>query len=148
MTNPIPKRCFKCDQIKPITEFYKHPQMGDGHLGKCKECTKRDASEHREKNHAKVCAYDRSRFKDPVRKAKVRMYSKRSRDRDNRKAIARLRVARAVKSGKIRRPETCSLCGCAGRIEAHHHDYDKPLEVSWLCFKCHRTHGHGQRVEV
>ena len=38
------KICFKCSQIKPLTDYYKHPQMGDGHLGKCKECTKKDVS--------------------------------------------------------------------------------------------------------
>lgn len=32
---------------KPLTEFYKHPQMGDGHLGKCKKCTRKDSDERR-----------------------------------------------------------------------------------------------------
>jgi len=27
--------------------------------------------------------------------------------------------------------------GKAGRIEAHHHDYDYPLEVIWCCPVCH-----------
>ena len=39
------KQCFKCEEIKDVTEFYKHKAMGDGYLGKCKACTKKDVRE-------------------------------------------------------------------------------------------------------
>jgi hypothetical protein len=36
------KKCFKCGITKELNDFYKHKMMSDGHLGKCKSCTKKD----------------------------------------------------------------------------------------------------------
>jgi len=46
-------------------------------------------------------------------------------------------VKEAVKNGDLIKPEICSNCPSKKQIEAHHTDYNKPLEVTWLCKKCH-----------
>jgi len=50
----------------------------------------------------------------------------------------------ALEKGQLKRKRKCEICdedgnfadGRAG-VHAHHPDYNKPLEVIWLCYKCH-----------
>lgn len=42
-----------------------------------------------------------------------------------------------VAARKLPRPASCSDCGAVGKVHGHHEDYDKPLDVVWLCPKCH-----------
>jgi len=51
------------------------------------------------------------------------------------KAAARRSVRRSVLSGAIQKMP-CKICGNP-KAEAHHEDYDKPLDVIWLCKKHH-----------
>jgi hypothetical protein len=140
------KTCFKCNRTQPMSEFYAHKQMADGTLGKCKTCTKIDVKARYYSRPDLISAYERRRFKDPERKKKVAQYQRNSRAADPQKAKARSAVSNAVRDGRIVRPSKCSHCGVACRAQAHHHDYSKPFEVTWYCFKCHREIGHGQRV--
>ena len=47
-------------------------------------------------------------------------------------------VAYRVKIGELKRLP-CEVCGNK-KSEAHHDDYEKPLEVRWLCRKHHAEH--------
>jgi hypothetical protein len=93
----------------------------------------------------KVAEYERKRSKEPHRKAQMREYLKRKRVRYPEKTRAYNMVTRAIRNGELVRGP-CERCGTTAKVQAHHHDYFKPLDVQWLCFKCHREHGHGQVV--
>ena len=119
----ITKRCFKCGQIKPLSEFYRHPDMKDGHLNKCKSCTKKDVSEYRNDN--------------PENELQTRL---KACEKKPTHYNAYKAVDAALKCGVLVKPAVCSGCGCLDsehRIEAHHYDYSKPLDVIWLCAPCH-----------
>lgn len=53
------------------------------------------------------------------------------------KVSARSKVRSALANGSITKPGTCSECNTLVKVEAHHKDYNKPLDVDWLCRQCH-----------
>lgn len=126
------KTCFRCGRSLPISEFYVHPQMADGHLNKCKDCTKADTR--------------RRRTETPGNDLLTRL---RACKKNPSKKNAYMAVDAAIRSGVLARPSFCSGCGCPDtehRIEAHHYDYSKPLDVIWLCTPCHSRMDAQKRV--
>ena len=140
------KQCFKCQNVKPLDDFYRHPQMGDGRLNKCKECTKVDVQQNYADKREQYSEYERARCNTPARKATRAQSQRRHRARYPEKTAARRAISYGVRAGKVLKPDHCINCGAIGPVEAHHTDYSRPLDVLWLCFSCHREHGHSQSV--
>ena len=130
------KTCFKCNELKPLSEFYKHSTMADGHINKCKECAKFDSNKHRSENLEKVREYDRFRDKFVHRVKQRSEVNRLWRAEDKRRQSAHNAVKRAMVSGKLVRMP-CERCGNQKSL-AHHEDYDKKLDVMWLCQPCHK----------
>ena len=134
------KKCFKCGEVKRLSDFYRHPRMADGHVNKCKECNKKDVKGSR---HAKIehyREYDRNRG-NRLPKGYQREYRKRY----PKKVKARAMVAYHVRAGNlIRKP--CEVCGREESVHAHHDDYDQPLNIRWLC-AAHHHQWHAENGE-
>lgn len=134
------KTCFKCGCEKSLDDFYRHGAMADGRLNKCKDCTKKDAFEHRHgRARDRVLAYDRERAKTPERKEHIkRVVSRWQQDHPNRrKAHAALQYA--VRVGRLTPWPACAYETCEEtKVEAHHPDYSRPLDVVWMCPAHHK----------
>ncbi len=59
------------------------------------------------------------------------------------KAYALLR--RLMASGSLVPPSRCSRCG-KKEVHFHHEDYRQPLQVQWVCARCHSLLHHGRIV--
>lgn len=128
------KKCFKCLEEKDLSEFYRHAAMRDGLLNKCKSCACRDVRQNRrESDTARL--YDAVRSKSAKRLEAAKKYTAAIRKIDPVAYVARTAVNNAVRDGRLKRL-SCEFCG-GGKVQAHHSDYRKPLDVTWLCAKCH-----------
>lgn len=126
------KTCFKCGELKELSCFYKHKMMGDGHLNKCKECTKKDVHKNR------VLKIDYYREYDRDRGARQdASYLREYRAKYPRKYAAHKAVINAIKAGVLF-AQPCSDCHATENIHAHHDDYAHQLQVRWLCAACHK----------
>jgi len=126
------KPCFKCQEVKPLTEFYKHKMMADGHVNKCKECNKKDVRENRAIKTGYYREYDRKRGNRLPEN-----YQAEYREAYPAKYKAKNMVSNAIRDGHLFK-QTCEVCGTDKYIHAHHDDYAKPLNVRWLCAAHHR----------
>jgi hypothetical protein len=136
------KKCRVCGVVKPgETGFYVCKGNRDGRYGKCIECYKAYVNMYREANIERIRKYDRERFSTYKRKAKVREYISRYKEKYPDKVAARNRLYSAIKRGVLQKMP-CEVCG-ENKSEAHHDDYSRPLEVRWLCRYHHGLlHGH------
>ena len=113
--------CSRCKQEKPVEAFWKSSSTRTGVQSVCISCG-RSKSER-------------------LRKRPYYGHAPTKRREGSAHNTIHVKVFRAVRKGLLtKRP--CEVCG-AVKVDAHHDDYTKPLEVRWLCREHHMAHHHG-----
>lgn len=107
------KMCTECKATKPLEDF-----------------GRRSDNPSRYRSECKLCSWER---RDIRKKQKPDYLIKR-------RAYNQIRYAKKV--GNLIEPEYCEDCGKNAKLEAHHSDYKKELDVRWLCRVCHIAFHH------
>lgn len=150
------KVCRGCKAEMPIDQYYKTKNGRNGIDSRCKPCRLAEQKEYYKKNSVRcreLSARWRKENRDRARELKRRWNAKnpRSKDEMNRlqrnwrknnlvRAETNQALQRAVRSGKIEKPNKCEDCNKGVQrniLHGHHDDYSKPLKVNWLCPPCH-----------
>lgn len=130
------KICKRCGIEKDIDDFYKHKEMGDGHLNICKECKRLYSAWYNSTDRGKATDARRNKKKKRISYKKNRITKYRIENREKSKAHSA--VNNAVKSGKLIKSKICEVCKKPNKyIHGHHEDYSNQLDVIWVCPKCH-----------
>ena len=139
------RTCKKCGAIKPSTDFYPHQHS------ECKECTKKRVRDNRAANLDYYQSFDRQRGNLPHRIEARKAYAQTDNgqtaiyrakrayiDRNPQKRAAHVSTGNAIARGHLI-PKPCEVCGNP-LVQAHHDDYNQPLNVRWLCPKHHAAY--------
>jgi len=143
------RTCKICSVTSDCATFY------EGVTSRCAECHKAKVRENRAAKAEYYRAYDAKRYQeDPKVRARHRKYRQtpagraamgkgrvRWQSANPEKRAAHIILGNAVRDGRVEKPDTCERCGKKPkRLEGHHEDYAKPLEVTWFCRSCHAKH--------
>jgi hypothetical protein len=95
----------------------------------------RASNRHRMRNLARYAEAQRRYQKKHPERVAARVKETRKRNLPARHA--RMAVYKAIRAGKLVRPDSCSECGKVTKIHAHHPNYAEKFNIIWLCQACH-----------
>jgi len=142
------KLCVRCGEVQLASYFYRQSGSKDGLRSWCKKCMNERAAQWHRENPDK--AREKRRNWAIKQSPEYKLAASR-RDRDGRrqryeKRYPERKRAKDIVYNAIRRGDLvrgpCSECG-SEKAQAHHEDYDKPLDVIWFCQICHKKHHRG-----
>jgi hypothetical protein len=129
------KTCSRCREAKPLSDFGPNRTRHDGVQAYCRGCARAVCQEHRRAHPEMALANTRRNAPHRDGKRANHLYAHRA----PHAISAHQAVCKALKSGKLVRPARCSRCPNTERLHAHHDDYTRKLDVTWLCTRCHHA---------
>lgn len=130
------KTCTKCFTEKPVGVFCKKSSAKDKLDPWCPDCKKKSMKKWLENGGRLIKAISQEKWSHSDHGRKIKnLWRKQNRWKNRLKINARNRVWNLILSGKLSK-KPCSKCPDK-MGEAHHTDYTRPLEIIWLCRKCH-----------
>jgi hypothetical protein len=143
------KRCVKCGESKPLSEFYEQKQMRDGRRNDCKRCMAKAAKERYARDPSKaIRGVQRWRERNPDRYADWLRRNREER-KDERALIDR--------AGHLRRKYgltlddlnflhvvqayRCAICGVLSEALHVDHDHESGMVRGLLCGNCNKAIG-------
>jgi len=159
------KICKKCGEVKIISLFGHEKRIKSGRSNRCKACIKENVQLYA-KNNSKYIQKMRERYyydnqeeillqkkeylKNLSPKAKIKrtLDLKKHNEKYPNRHKARILLIAAVNHGELIRPAECSVCKVKCTPDGHHDNYSKPLEVRWLCKRCHASwHSNNKTID-
>lgn len=132
------KVCVRCKQTLGREKFYKNKRLKDGLASECKTCSKERMGLWVLKNSQQWrnrCKKYHKQYRDN-HSVECKLYNKKTRLKYPDRVKCRSSILTAIRSGKIKKRNSCEIC-YNGPTHGHHEDYSKPLDVIWLCSRCH-----------
>jgi len=138
------KDCTQCGKKKELSEFSVNRAKEDGLNNWCRACMSDYQKARRVRANAsrpegwKQKTKDKSSYMKAWTEAHpgaMTAYKKAWWDKHRDRLLVKEKVRYAIRTGKLVK-QPCWTCG-EEKVEAHHPDYDKPLDVIWLCRKHH-----------
>jgi len=131
------KRCSRCGETKPFSEFNTDRQTKTGRCSQCRKCSnvaarawsRANVERHIERARKWNCEHSAQSTKNSQQWHAKHPLANR----------AKRAVWYAIQTGRLVRPIHCERCRIECRPHAHHVDYSRPLVVAWLCRRCHKA---------